>query len=204
MTSKVDESAAESSDLRHKSTLDMHALCVQINRHYAGLLSLLRARLQDEDLAKELLSQALLTSFEHFSSGRVADPSRLAGYIFHVAMNHLRNHRRKMYERVDLRADPGAIENMMGEASEQAPDLPQIRAQVRAILAQLPTGRDRLIVRRFYLDEEDKDDICRDLGLSALHFDRVIFRARQRMRALLEAKGFRKSDFFSFFISCLA
>ena len=61
----------------------------------------------------------------------------------------------------------------------------------------MPTQRDREVVKRFYLDEEDKDAICRDLGLSALHFDKVIFRARQRMRSLLEARGFRRNDFFS-------
>jgi RNA polymerase sigma-70 factor, ECF subfamily len=40
------------------------------------------------------------------------------------------------------------------------------------------------------------------LGLSALHFDRVIFRARRRIRALLEAKGFMKTDFFGVLLAC--
>jgi RNA polymerase sigma-70 factor (ECF subfamily) len=60
----------------------------------------------------------------------------------------------------------------------------------------LPVPRDREVIKRFYLDEETKDAICQSLGLSPIHFDRVIFRARQRMRALMEAKGFRKPDLF--------
>ena len=64
------------------------------------------------------------------------------------------------------------------------------------VVESLPTPRDREIVRRFYLDEEEKEAICRDLGLSPLHFDKVIFRARQRMRKLLEERGFKKTDFF--------
>jgi hypothetical protein len=35
------------------------------------------------------------------------------------------------------------------------------------------------------------------MGLSSLHFDKVIFRARQRMKTLLEARGFSKRDFFA-------
>ena len=76
-------------------------------------------------------------------------------------------------------------------------------ASVRSLIESLPTARDREIVKRFYLDEDEKDVICRDLGLSALHFDKVIFRARQRMKALLEARGFKRSDFFSVLL-CMA
>ena len=66
----------------------------------------------------------------------------------------------------------------------------------------LPTVRDREIIKRFYLDEEDKAEICRSMGLSPLHFDRVMFRARQRVRVLLETKGFDKSDFLIALLSC--
>ena len=47
---------------------------------------------------------------------------------------------------------------------------------------------------RFYLDDEDKDAICRALGLSYEHFNRVIFRARNRFRELLERRGFGRDD----------
>ncbi len=48
------------------------------------------------------------------------------------------------------------------------------------------------IIKRFYLDEEDKAEICRSMGLSPLHFDRVIFRARQRLRSLTGSEGLRQ------------
>jgi RNA polymerase sigma-70 factor (ECF subfamily) len=52
------------------------------------------------------------------------------------------------------------------------------------VLAELPSERDRQVLFRFYLAEEDKDQICKDLGLSSLHFNRVVFRARERYRDL--------------------
>ena len=32
--------------------------------------------------------------------------------------------------------------------------------------------------------EDDKERICRDLGLTAVHFNRVLFRARERFKEL--------------------
>ena len=38
------------------------------------------------------------------------------------------------------------------------------------------------------------ETICRELRLSEEHFNRVIFRARNRFRELVEHRGFRKAD----------
>jgi hypothetical protein len=72
------------------------------------------------------------------------------------------------------------------------------------MLISLPTSRDREILIRFYLDEEDKDSICSSLRLSEAHFTRVIFRARNRFRELLERSGHHKADLLSLalWISC--
>ena len=45
---------------------------------------------------------------------------------------------------------------------------------------------------RFYLQEEEKDAICRDLGLEADQFDKVLHRARARLKELLEAYGLQQ------------
>ncbi len=57
---------------------------------------------------------------------------------------------------------------------------------VRQVIGELKTERDRQLLLRFYLAEDDKEQICSDLGLSSLHFNRVLFRARQRFKVLLE------------------
>jgi hypothetical protein len=50
------------------------------------------------------------------------------------------------------------------------------------------------VLVRFYLDDEDKEKICSELRLSEEHFNRVIFRARNRFRELLERRGLWKAD----------
>ena len=168
-----------------------------IREQYFGLRTLLARTARDKALAEDILNDALATSIEHLQAGRIANPEQIAGYVYQVAMNLLRNHRRKMDERSDNKVDAESVHDLAssGDASDGV-SADSLAAQVRAIIEQLPTERDRLIVKRFYLDEEEKEVICKELSLSALHFDRVIHRARQRMKELMEKRGLKRSDFF--------
>ena len=184
--------------------MDQDSVLALITSHYPGLVSLLQRRLRDEQLARDALNQAIVTSLENLRAGRIADRGQIAGYVFQVAMNHLRNHRRKMDERIDRRVDPETLDNLPAESDDSSADKNKLALEVRKALAALPTARDREIVKRFYLDEEEKEPICRDLGLSSLRFDKVIFRARKRMRKLLEESGFTRTDFLSVLMVCFA
>jgi RNA polymerase sigma-70 factor, ECF subfamily len=42
--------------------------------------------------------------------------------------------------------------------------------------------RDRLILRALYLEGREKDDICRQWGMSDAQFRVVLFRAKERFR----------------------
>jgi RNA polymerase sigma-70 factor (ECF subfamily) len=151
----------------------------------------------------DLVNEAVATALEHLNAGRISQPSRMAGYVFRVAMNHWRNHRRRLAERPERRTDPDTIESLATNREDPDVEEPQLRSEVRGILEELPARRDRELVGRFYLNEDEKSAICSDLGLAPLHFDKVIFRARKRMRERLEAKGFKKSDFFGLVLACL-
>jgi len=73
--------------------------------------------------------------------------------------------------------------------------------RVRTLLQGMGSARDRTILKRFYLDEESKETICSELGLLADQFDKVLHRARARLRELLEASGLRRTDLFSLLLA---
>ncbi|WP_161810641.1 RNA polymerase sigma factor [Steroidobacter agaridevorans] len=174
-----------------------------IKRHYTGLYTLLHRRIRDGNIAQEILNEAVATAIAHSRAGRVSDQNRLAGYVYRVALNLYRNYRREYANRPGVHAGDENIDQLPAQrATEESAMDSSIMRHVVSTIASLPTARDREIVKRFYLDEEDKSEICRSMGLSPLHFDRVVFRARQRMRSLLEAKGLDKSDFFIALLSC--
>jgi RNA polymerase sigma-70 factor (ECF subfamily) len=61
----------------------------------------------------------------------------------------------------------------------------QVQLIVRRLLAELPVQRDREVLIRTYLEDEDKSSICESLGIDSAHYNRVLFRAKQRLRELL-------------------
>jgi RNA polymerase sigma-70 factor (ECF subfamily) len=180
---------------------DRTRLDALISSNYPGLRSLIFRTVRDRALAHDLLNEAVVIACEHYRSGRIAQRDRIAGYVYQVAMNLLRNYRRKLSEREDRRAGLQALELLAATDIDYERLESQIAARVRDIVEDLPTARDREIVTRFYLDEDEKETICLDLGLTHLHFDKVIHRARKRMKSLLEAQGFRKGDFFAVLLS---
>jgi RNA polymerase sigma-70 factor (ECF subfamily) len=180
---------------------DRTRLDALISSNYPGLRSLIFRTVRDRALAHDLLNEAVVIACEHYRSGRIAQRDRIAGYVYQVAMNLLRNYRRKLSEREDRRAGLQALELLAATDIDYERLESQIAARVRDIVEDLPTARDREIVTRFYLDEDEKETICLDLGLTHLHFDKVIHRARKRMKSLLEARGFRKRDFFAVLLS---
>jgi RNA polymerase sigma-70 factor, ECF subfamily len=165
-----------------------------VYRDYPGLRALILRRVRDPEVAADILQDAAVTTLEKLRSGEIAHPENVGGYLYRVALNHLRNHRRK--DRSALSSADGLDEL---PASENDAGWENIRGRqwataARRMLEELPVARDREVLVRFYLDDEDREQICRELRLSEEHFNRVIFRARNRFRELVEHRGFRKAD----------
>ena len=157
-----------------------------VERYQRGLLSLLRRKTGDPALAADLCQDAFSISLKRLREGGIELPARLAGFLHGVAGNlvvaHYRRERRRDTrtddDSVSLAADPGA--SQFAEISRE-----QVARCVRQLLDELPTPRDREILQQYYIDDRSKEDICRDLELDTLHFNRVLFRAKQRFRELM-------------------
>jgi RNA polymerase sigma-70 factor (ECF subfamily) len=174
------------------SQADVAAL---IERNYVGLRLLVSRRCRDPHVAADLLNEAVCTTWAKWQAGRIQRPEQIAGYVLQVTMNLLRNHRRAIAERPERRADAAKLQELQsdGEPGDETIER-EIAAQVKNVIRAMSSQRDRAILVRFYLDEEDKEAICRDLGLSPLQFDKVLHRARGRLRKLLQSGGLGRSD----------
>jgi RNA polymerase sigma-70 factor, ECF subfamily len=189
-TVDVRQSAAPRSD---EPPIDLSAFY----RDYAGLRSLIIRRVGDPEAAADILQDAILTTLEKLRNGEIDNPQFIGGYIYRVALNHLRNYRRKDKSELSDARDIEAVADQADVPAETGVQRGQWAQMARNVLSALPTSRDREILVRFYLDEEDKDSICGSLGLSEAHFTRVIFRARNRFKLLLERSGYHKADLLS-------
>src|SRR5215475_8263412 len=177
------------------SEADVAAL---IEKNYVGLRLLVSRRCRDQHVGADLLNEAVCTTWAKWQAGKIERPEQIAGYVLQVTMNLLRNHRRAIAERPEKRADAAKLQELSIEREPGDETIErEIASQVKNVIRGMSSQRDRAILVRFYLDEEDKETICRDLGLSPLQFDKILHRARGRLRKLLESGGLARSDLLS-------
>ena len=175
--------------------LSQAAVAALIEQNYVGLRMLVARRCRDPNVAADLLNEAVVTTWAKWQAGKIERPEQIAGYVLQVTMNLLRNHRRAIAERPERRADAAKLQELAteGEPGDETIER-EIAVQVKKVIRDLSSPRDRTILVRFYLDEEEKETICRDMGLNPLQFDKILHRARGRLRKLLESGGLGRKD----------
>jgi RNA polymerase sigma-70 factor, ECF subfamily len=169
-----------------------------ILRNMAGLRAQLARVTGSVELASDLLQDAVVTALQKLRAGQISDPAHLDGYVYRVALNHLRNYRRKDRSRTATSEELSEpVESTESSRPVKDLEVDQWARLVKQLLQQVPLARDRELLVRFYLDEESKQELCQAFGLTELHFNRVIHRARDRFKDLLQRRGLTKSDFLS-------
>ncbi|HYU35557.1 MAG TPA: sigma-70 family RNA polymerase sigma factor [Thermoanaerobaculia bacterium] len=158
-----------------------------VQRYSRGLLYLLRRLGASPDLADDLHQETFRIVLERLRRKGLDDPAGLGGFLRGTARNLMTAERRKTARR-RTDGDDAALEQVVNPSPGQLSSvlLDEEAGIVRKLIGEMPTDRDRQLLLRFYVAEEDKESICSDLGLESLHFNRVLFRARQRFKELLE------------------
>jgi RNA polymerase sigma-70 factor (ECF subfamily) len=154
-----------------------------VSRYRRGLSMILSS--SDSAVREDLLQETFRLAIAKIRAGEVREPEKLPGFMCSLARNLAIGHRRRAKPSGPL---PDALP--AGEPSPLEEFLNGERARiVRQLLSEMEPERDREVLYRFYLDEEAKESICTSLGLSSLHFNRVLYRARERFRALWSARN---------------
>jgi RNA polymerase sigma-70 factor (ECF subfamily) len=161
-----------------------------VDRFSRALSFLLRRLTRDEAAAEDLYQETFRLVIEKVRKGELREPERLPGFVSSMARNLFLGSARRGGRRQKWQGDSDAAETAPDPAPGQLAKLlaKERAAAVRGVLGELKNDRDREILSRYYISGEDKEDICRGLGLSDLHFNRVLFRARQRYRELFERR----------------
>lgn len=159
----------------------------ELARRYIGPLTTQLGRLTRGDgSAADLAQDALLIAILRLRQRPLNDPEGVGGYVRGIALHLLMNERRKRARRrtdgsVDARVPDNAPDALSSLLTRER------RQLIGQSIARLPAQRDRDLLRRFYVEEEPKESIAADFGLTPLHFHRVLFRARERLKNFLTA-----------------
>jgi RNA polymerase sigma-70 factor, ECF subfamily len=164
-----------------------------IARFGDGILFLLRRWTRDPSTAEDLYQETVRLALEKIRRGEVREPDKLPGFLRSLAKNLSIHHYRRGSVRGERERDleeVGADTVVSHDATDQLTSL--LRAEkaalVRQVIGEMPMERDRQVLFRFYIGEEDKERICADLGLTGPELNVVLFRARQRYRKLFEER----------------
>ena len=143
--------------------------------------------------AEDLTQETLHIVVERVRARTIDDPRKVFAFAAATARNLALNAARKMLRQqtvVDSELVDELAQNLETDQNELSDsDDRQLAEAVMALLDELPTERDRQLLVQFYLEGTDKQQLCRELGLSPKHFDRVLMRARSRLRTIIERRA---------------
>jgi len=178
------ESPAELAE-RIRSGQDSDAEVRLVARFSRGVRIVLDRHTRSSAEAEDLFQETFRLAVSKLRDGALRDPSKLSTFLSSIARNLATEHYRKAARR---RTEPdSAIAEAtsvvgLGQLGELLRN--EEATLVRRTLADLSTDRDREILFRFYIAEDDKNAIAADHGLTGVQLNRLLYRARQRYKAL--------------------
>lgn len=167
--------------------------------YFTELLHLkLRTRLQSpqaiEDVRQETFARVLAGLGK---PGALRQPESLGSFVNTVCNNVLFEHYRTSSRSQSLDED-GAADLPAAEADALSVVASgQIKVHVRKILLDMPL-RDRMLLKAVFLDERDRDEVCREFGVEREYLRVLLHRAKQDFKTeylkriggeLYQAKG---------------
>ena len=152
-------------------------------RYFTELLHLkLRSRLRSPQAIEDVRQETFARVFSSLRKGGVLrQPEKLGAFVNTVCNNVLFEHYRAT-SRSDSLDDEGQPElpatgmDAFGHVAAQ-----QLKTKVREILVGMPP-RDRDLLKAVFLEEKDRDEVCRDFGVDREYLRVLLFRARQEFK----------------------
>ena len=156
-----------------------------VRRYKDGIAIIIGRIVRNESATEDLSQETFRIVLKKIGNGDVHEPERLSGFICGVARNVAIEYVRRM-RRFTNQTEIGDAEQIRDSRPDQFEQLwRKERAEiVRRAIGELKAERDREVLSRYYIAEEDKDQICADLGLTSQQFNSVIFRALKRYKEL--------------------
>jgi RNA polymerase sigma-70 factor, ECF subfamily len=152
--------------------------------YFSDLLQLkLRSRLRSpqaiEDVRQETFSRVLTA----LRDDKIRQPERLGSFVFSICKNVLLEDHR--VARRDGPLENGDDQDLPDRGADIFGDFAarQTKEKVRDVLEKLPE-LDRRLLRDIFLEERDKDEVCRDFGVTRDYLRVLLFRAKQSFKSV--------------------
>ena len=160
-------------------------------RYGPGLLRLALRKVKDRDSAEGIVQETFSIALAKLSDEDLEYPERLAGYLMGIVRHRVSAHFRNVNRQPTV-AEPGVVDSIRDVRPLQYEDVAeeQTKAVVRELLESLPVERDREILIRIYLHDQDRSEVREALNLSPHQLDVALSRARARFKKIVVESEF--------------
>ena len=153
--------------------------------YFSELIQLkLRTRLRSPQAIEDVRQETFARVFAALRSpGGIRQPERLGAFVNSICNNVLLEQYRSSSRSTSLDDEPqnelpDPVTDVLGAVAAK-----QMEQKVREILDKMPE-RDRRILREVFLEERDKDEVCRDFGIDRDYLRVLVHRAKQSFKSL--------------------
>ena len=152
--------------------------------YFAALIQVkLRSRLQSREAIEDIRQETFARFYLALRGGKILHPERLGSFVNSVCNNVLLEHYRAAARHSSLDDEeqqdfPALGIDLLGILVAR-----ETEKKVREVLEQLPE-RDRRLLREVFLEERDKDEVCRDFGVDREYLRVLLHRAKRSFKSL--------------------
>jgi RNA polymerase sigma-70 factor (ECF subfamily) len=152
--------------------------------YFSELIQLkLRSRLHSPQAIEDVRQETFTRVFIALRGGKIRQPDRLGAFVNSMCNNVLLEHYRASSRDTSLDDEeqqdfPATNVDVLGAVAAK-----QMGEKIREILEEMPE-RDRRLLREIFLEERDKDDVCRDFGVDREYLRVLLHRAKQSFKSL--------------------
>lgn len=155
-------------------------------KYFTALMKVkLRSRLKSPEAVEDVQQETFVRFYIALREGKIQHADRLGQWVNSTCNNVLRETYRE-----NLRID--SLDD------DDAPELPaapfdvtkivadkQAAQKIQKVIDQLPE-RDRRVLRAIFFEERDKDEVCRELGITRDNLRLLLHRAKQKFKDLFD------------------
>ena len=161
---------------------------VQLN--YSWLLFVIRKKFSGSNNHEDIVQDTFMLVINKLQQGAVKNPNAILAYLrttaIHIGFEYLRKDKKFT----------SAIDQEMLDVIEDSKDdiLSSIIWDdkikfVKQVIDELKIQRDKDILFGFYFNDDNKQTICKQFDLKSEHFDRVLYRAKLRLKELIDKRN---------------
>lgn len=155
-------------------------------KYFTALMKVkLQSRLKSPEDVEDVQQETFVRFYGALRDGKIREPKSLGSYVNSICNNVLKEHYRR-YERFDSLDDddtpelPAAVFDLTKIIADK-----QSAEKAQRTLEQLPE-RDRRVLRAIFFEERDKDEVCRELGITRDNLRLLLHRAKQKFKHLYD------------------